>query len=147
MRSRMLLASEISCSRSNVLVPVSAWSSPAESVRRSRCSSVISEIVASYSSLSSSRRAARATLIFSVSAALRDVLGATLVALDSPAEACLVAGVLGSAGLPLGAPLAASSAAIGGGLAGGRGGAPPGGGSRPGPPGGGGAGAPPTPAV
>src|SRR5947207_1596375 len=36
MRSRMLLASEISCSRSNVLVPVSAWSSPAESVRRLR---------------------------------------------------------------------------------------------------------------
>src|SRR5437588_5432656 len=109
----MLLASEISCSRSNVLVPVSAWSSPAESVSRSRCSSVISEMVASYSSLSSSRRAARATRIFSVSAALRDVLGATLVALDSPAGACLAV-VLVSAGLPIVAPLAASSAAIGG---------------------------------
>src|SRR6266545_4480628 len=111
----MLLASEISCSRSNVLVPVSAWSSPAESVSRSRCNSVISEIVALYSPLSSSRRAASATRIRSVSAAVRDVLGATRVAFDSPpAGACLVEVVLVSAGLPIVAPLAASSAAIGG---------------------------------
>src|SRR6266568_3054583 len=110
----MLLAREISCSRSNVLVPVSAWSSPAESVSRSRCSSVISEMVTSYSSFSSSRRAARATRIFSVSAALREVLGATRVALASLAGACLVGVVLVSAGLPIVAPFAASSAAIGG---------------------------------
>src|SRR3989440_10417066 len=110
----MLLAREISCSRSNVLVPVWAWSSPAESVSRSRCSSVISEIVASYSSFSSSRRAPRATRIFSVSAALREVLGATRVALASLAVACLAGVVLVSAGLPIVAPLAALSAAIGG---------------------------------
>src|SRR2546421_1629338 len=113
-RSRMLLAREISCSRSNVLVPVSAWSSPAESVSRSRCSSVISEMVASYSSFSSSRRAASAILIFSVSAVLRTVFGAALVALASPAGACLVAVALVSACLPIVAPLAASPAAIGG---------------------------------
>src|SRR5262245_30659310 len=70
-RSRMLLAREISCSRSKVFVPVSAWSSPAESVSRSRCISAISEIVESYSSRSSSRRSAKAARIFSVSAGLR----------------------------------------------------------------------------
>src|SRR5439155_10424213 len=62
----------------------------------------------------SSRRAPRATRISSVSAALREVLGATRVALASLAEACLAGVVLVSAGLPIVAPLAALSAAIGG---------------------------------
>src|SRR5688572_19125725 len=67
----MLLASEISCSRSNVLVPVSAWSSPAESVSRSRCSSAMSATVWSYSVRSSTCRSWSAPRISSVSAALR----------------------------------------------------------------------------
>src|SRR5439155_1709073 len=62
----------------------------------------------------SSRRAPRATRISSVSAALREVLGATRVALASLAEACLAGVVLVSAGFPIVAPLAALSAAIGG---------------------------------
>src|SRR5690349_5706189 len=96
----MLLASEISCSRSNVLVPVSAWSSPAESVSRSRCISAISVTVCSYSSRSSPRRSSRASRICCVSAAVRvPRLAGALVAV-------LASVVLGSAVLAIVAPSA-----------------------------------------
>jgi hypothetical protein len=70
-RSSRLLARVISCSRSNVLVPVSAWSSPAESVEPlalqlgdlgERLVVLRLQLVAALDS---------ATRIFSVSAALR----------------------------------------------------------------------------
>ncbi len=88
-RSSRLLARVISCSRSNVLVPVSAWSSPAESVSRSRCSSVISLSVWSYSACSSSRRSVSATRIFSVSAALRVRFVGGLGGRGGPGLGCL----------------------------------------------------------
>ena len=93
----MLLASVSSCSRSKVLVPVSAWSSPAESVSRSRCSSLISERCCSYSARSSSRRPDRAARIFSVSAAER---------VGRSGAAFLAAAVFASVGFAIVAPLA-----------------------------------------
>src|SRR5439155_5355321 len=118
----MLLASEISCSRSNVLVPVSAWSSPAESVSRSRCSSAISDIVWSYSVRSSSHLPARAARIFSVSAADR---GARVATLPVPflLSAVRVVAALLSADFAIIAPSAAGSAAVTGACAGGGAGA------------------------
>src|SRR5690606_1434530 len=103
----MLLASEISCSRSKVLVPVSAWSSPAESVSRSRCASAISDIVCSYSARSSSRRSPRASRIFSVSWAERaGRVGSTALA------APVVAAPPALAGAGLVAALLATFAAV-----------------------------------
>src|SRR5258705_2249998 len=97
----MLLAREISCSRSNVLVPVSAWSSPAESVSRSRYASAISAIVWSYSVLSSSRRSDSAARIFSVSAAERAARTGTAFAAAALAAAAFAAlvGLAAFAGL------------------------------------------------
>jgi uncharacterized protein YjbI with pentapeptide repeats len=102
----MLFASDISCSRSNVLVPVSAWSSPAESVSRPRCASAISLIVWSNSALRSSRRSASAARIFSVSAADRvgrtgaggAATAAPFVALALPADGLAVLALAAATG-------------------------------------------------
>src|SRR5690348_2130458 len=101
----MLLAREISCSRSNVLVPVSAWSSPAESVSRSRCISAISLTVWSYSLRSSARRSSSASRICWLSAAVRvpRLVGVLAAVFDS---ALLSSVVFGAAVLAMVAPSA-----------------------------------------